>query len=74
MKKEEIKAAKIQFGENLKKIREGKGMTLKEVEAGCSLEDTKISKIEQGKFDVRLSTILELAKGLEVVPSKLVDF
>lgn len=70
----ELSAAKKKFGKNLKKIREGKKMTLAEVSAGCSLEDTKISKIEQGVFNITLGTILELAKGLEVNPSRLLEY
>ena len=70
----ELTAAKKKFGKNLQKIREGKKMTLAEVSAGCSIEDTKISKIEHGQFNVTLGTILELAKGLEVNPSKLFEY
>jgi transcriptional regulator with XRE-family HTH domain len=63
-----------EFGENLKTIREGKNMSLRDVSLKCSLEDTKISKIENGKFNIQLSTIFELAKGLGVEPKELLDF
>lgn len=39
----------------------------------CSIDDSKISKIEHGKINITLGTIIELAKGLEVHPQKLFD-
>mgnify|MGYP001108668532 CR=1 FL=1 len=74
MTTQEIHALKKKFGKHLKKVREAKGMTLADVEAGCSLEASRISKIEQGRFNISLSTIVELAKGLEEEPPKLLDF
>lgn len=74
MTKKEIETAKLNFGKNLQKIRESKNLSLLEVSYNCSIDNSKISKIEHGKFNVTLSTILELAKGLEVNPKKLFDF
>jgi transcriptional regulator with XRE-family HTH domain len=74
MTTQEITALKKKFGKHLQKVRTAKGMTLADVEAGCTLEASRISKIEQGKFNISLSTIMELAKGLEVPASKLLDF
>jgi transcriptional regulator with XRE-family HTH domain len=62
------------FGENLQKIRLTKGLTLRAMAANCNLDDSNISKIEQGKLDVRLSTVFELAKGLGVEAKELLDF
>jgi transcriptional regulator with XRE-family HTH domain len=73
MTEQEINSLKKKFGKHLQKVRTAKGMTLADVEAGCSLEASRISKIEQGKFNISLSTIMELAKGLEVHPSKLFE-
>ncbi len=64
----------MKFGENLQKIREGKNLSLLQVSYNCTIDDSKISKIEHGKFNVTLSTIIELAKGLEVHHKKLLDF
>jgi transcriptional regulator with XRE-family HTH domain len=74
MTKPEIESAKKKFGRNLQKIRKEKGLTLKQLSYNCSLGDGRISEIEQGQFDIRLSTIIELAKGLEVNPSKLLEY
>ncbi len=61
-----------QFGENLKKIRTAKGLSLRALAANCDLDDSNISKIEQGKFDIQLSTLFELAKGLGIEAKELV--
>lgn len=63
-----------QFGANLQKLRLAKGLTLRALAANCDLDDSNISKIEQGKFDIQLSTLFELAKGLGIEPKELVDF
>ena len=62
------------FGFNLKKIRTSKGLSLRALARNCDIDDSNISKIENGKFDIQLSTIFELAKGLEIEPRELLDF
>ncbi|WP_293305617.1 helix-turn-helix domain-containing protein [Pedobacter sp. UBA5917] len=62
------------FGFNLKKIRNSKGLSLRAMATKCDIDDSNISKIENGKFDVQLSTIFELAKGLDIHPKDLLDF
>lgn len=65
---------KEKFGKNTRKIREGKNLSLRDVASNCELDDSNISKIEHGKFNITLSTIIELSKGLEVHPKELFDF
>lgn len=74
MKESEVEQLKLKFGKNLRKIREGKKLSLLKLSYNCSLDESNISKIEHGKFDIRLSTIFELAAGLEVNPNRLLDF
>lgn len=62
------------FGEHLQKIRAQKGLSLRKLAVKCDLDDSYISKIENGKFNIQLSSIIELAKGLEVDPKELLDF
>lgn len=62
------------FGFNLKKIRISKGLSLRALARNCDLDDSNISKIENGRFDIQLSTIIELAKGLGIEPKELLDF
>ncbi len=63
-----------QFGEHLKKLREAKSLSLREMSYNCELDSSNISKIEHGKFNIGLATIVELAKGLNVHPKELLDF
>lgn len=65
---------KANFGTHIRKLRDSKNYSLRKVAAQCDLDDSNISKIENGKFNVQLSTIIELAKGLEVHPSELLDY
>ncbi|WP_233268911.1 helix-turn-helix domain-containing protein [Mucilaginibacter lacusdianchii] len=62
------------FGSNLKRIREEKNLSLRTLAANCELDDSQISKIENGKKNIQLSTIFELAKGLNVPPKELLEF
>ena len=70
----ELGIIKKKFGKKLQKIREGKTLSLLDVSYACSLDESHISKIEHGKFNISLATIIELAKGLGVPPSELLDF
>lgn len=74
MDKDELKIYKIKFGENLQKIREKKNLSLLKMSYNCSLDESNISKIEHGKFNITLATIIELSKGLDIHPKKLLDF
>jgi transcriptional regulator with XRE-family HTH domain len=74
MTKQELTAAKKKFGKNLQKIRTEKKMSLLDVSYNCSLGDSRISQIEHGRLNITLGTILELAKGLEIEPYKLLEF
>jgi transcriptional regulator with XRE-family HTH domain len=74
MTDQELTALKKKFGKNLKRIRESKSMSLLDVSYNCTIDESHISKIEQGKFNISLKTIAELAKGLDIHPSKLMEY
>lgn len=74
MTKEEIGDLKLKFGKNLQKIRESKKLSLLKLSYNCSIDESKISKIEHGKHNITLATIIELANGLEIHPKKLLEF
>lgn len=65
---------KEKFGMHIKKLRENRGLALRDMATKCELDYSQISKIENAKWDVQLSTIFELAKGLEIEPKELLDF
>lgn len=62
------------FGENLKKIRTKKNLSLRQLSAECSVDYSDIGKIEKGKVNITYLTMIDLAKGLQVHPKKLLDF
>lgn len=68
------KEAIIKFGENLRRLREKRNLSLREVALNCNIDNGQISNIEQGKVNITLNTLLELAKGLRVEPAELLKF
>ncbi len=74
MDKEEIKKLNQAFGENLRKIRDSKKISLLQLSYNCSIDESKISKIEHGRFNIKLSSLFELARGLNVSPEILLNF
>lgn len=74
MREKDYTEIQNKFGERLQRIRMSKGLSLRALAANCDIDDSKISKIENGKFNIKLSTIIELANGLEIKPRELLDF
>lgn len=71
MIKSSDKEALKKFGQNLRKLRDCKNLSLRDVSTNCNIDNSKISKIEQGHINITLTTLLELARGLKVDPSEL---
>ena len=61
------------FGENLKKQRTEAGLSQEALGRSCRLHRTEISLLERGERDPRLSTIVRLARCLDVPPASLLD-
>lgn len=64
----------IKFGANLKKIREEKGLSLRQLSYNCKVDYSKIAQMEKGLINPTLITLVELAKGLEVSQWELMEF
>lgn len=62
------------FGDNLKKIREARGFSLRALSYECSIDFSDIGKIERGQTNITLLTIMQLAKALNVPPEELFRF
>jgi transcriptional regulator with XRE-family HTH domain len=62
------------FGLHVKTLRENKNLSLRDLASKCDLDFSKIGQIENGKTNLKLSSIFELAIGLEVEPKELLDF
>lgn len=54
------------FGENLKRIRESKGLTTRQFADIAEIAYSQVWVLESGKGDPSLTTLLAIAKTLEV--------
>ena len=62
------------FGENLRKLRKQKKLSLRQMSYACSIDNSKIAKIEKGKINITYTTLLQLAHALEIHPSSLLNY
>ncbi len=61
------------FGKVLKKMRQEKSFSQEKLAFEAELERSYVSKLETGKFQPKLDTILTIADVLEVRPGVIVD-
>lgn len=61
------------IGENLKKHRQDKNYSYRELAQLCDVDHSQISKIEKGQISLEVITLCELALGLGVHPKELLD-
>lgn len=64
----------ILFGENLRKIRKSKKMSMEKLAHQSSMEYSQISRIEKGQINTSISTAKILADALEVNVYELFKF
>ena len=63
------------FRENLKRLRKQKGLSQRGLSYLCDVDHTKISKLENDdNTNLNLTTLFELARGLSVHPTELIDY
>jgi transcriptional regulator with XRE-family HTH domain len=63
----------VAFGRVLRRLRQKKGLTQEVLGLEADLRRTFVSILELGHQQPTLTTILKLAKVLEVKPSKILD-
>lgn len=61
----------MKLGENIKKAREAKGMAQKQVAIACKMDTAQYSRIESGKTDPSFSSVVRIAKAMDVSLSDL---
>lgn len=66
-------AASAAFGHRMCELREERGMSQEDLADKTDMHPTAIGRIERGKREPRLTTILRVARGLDVQPSALLD-
>jgi transcriptional regulator with XRE-family HTH domain len=62
------------FGQKVRALRLSKEMTQLDLAVACDVECTTISRIENGRTNVTLTTIELLASGLELEIAELMKF
>jgi len=62
------------FAQNLKALRNSKGVSQLELSYRCNVERSQISRLERGLINCTISMLLELSVALEVDPKELLDF
>jgi transcriptional regulator with XRE-family HTH domain len=62
------------LGNHLKKLREAKGLSLRELAAECSIDHSDIAKMEKGERNITFLTMVELSKALQLPLKKILDF
>jgi transcriptional regulator with XRE-family HTH domain len=61
------------LGPRLREARERLELTQEEVAQRSGVHATEVSRIEAGKRDPQVSTLVRLAKAVEVKPGQLLD-
>lgn len=61
------------FGENVRLARHQRGWTQEDLAGETGLAVVQVSRIERGKREIRLTTLLRLLDGLDVQPETLLD-
>lgn len=64
---------KIALGKRIIKLREEKGWSQSDLARACNKDRQAIEKLENGKVNPTLYTLLELSNALEVSLPELVD-
>ena len=62
------------FGQNLKKIRESKGLSQEELTYRADLTLSQIGRIERGEINTTINTVNRIAKALDIEIRNLFDF
>ena len=62
------------FGEQLRKLRKKRGLTMMELAFEADIEYSQIAKIERGVSNTTISTVHVIAKALEIKPIELFRF
>lgn len=61
------------FADNVLAVRNEKRLSQSDVSSRSGIHVTEVSRIERGLRDLRLSTIIRLARALEVDPVRLLE-
>lgn len=71
--KKTSKKLSVKLGHNVATLRKGKQQTQKQLADKIGVHSTRVSDIENGRSDVRLSTVERYAKALGATPEELLQ-
>lgn len=62
----------IAIGKNIRKIREERNISQAELAARCNYEKSNMSRIESGKTNLTIGTLLNIAESLDTTIIKII--
>jgi transcriptional regulator with XRE-family HTH domain len=62
------------FGKQLRKLRQGKGLSMRKLAAEAEIEYSQLSKIEQGVINTTISYVYNLAVTLDIPVKEFFNF
>jgi ribosome-binding protein aMBF1 (putative translation factor) len=68
-----VSTVEAKFGERVRELRRARGWTQEDLSAASGLAVVQVSRIERGKREVRLGTIVRLLRALEAPAGALLD-
>ena len=68
-----MEPAIVRFGRNVRAARLARGWTQEDLSRATGLAVVQVSRVERGKREVRLTTLLRLMAALETRPTELLD-
>ncbi len=66
-------AAMVRFGMNVRAARQARGWTQEELAEQSGMSAVQISRVERGVREVRLTTLLRIARALQTAPGHLLE-
>jgi transcriptional regulator with XRE-family HTH domain len=65
---------RVKFGQNLKRLRDEKNLTVRELAIRATLSKSTIENIEQGRFSCSLDVMNKISMGMAIPLRDLFDF
>lgn len=63
----------IRIGLNIRELREEQGISQQDLAAACNFEKSNMSRIEAGRSNLTVGTLLKICEALHTTLSKIVD-
>tara|TARA_R110001592_G_scaffold53477_1_gene163915 strand:- start:727 stop:954 length:228 start_codon:yes stop_codon:yes gene_type:complete len=71
---EQYQKSLIQLGTNLRKIRQEKGLTMREVAERCGMEENNYGRFEKALTNPTYKSLLQICSVLGIELKDLIDF